>query len=75
MERYFSPVVLVELFRTSSSLVFAKDLSSASKHRSHGYSARGPYGVKMAFVVWRTTSGASVPRRDSRNGQAHAVRR
>ena len=32
---------------------------------AHGYSARGPYAVKVAFVVWRFALGSSAPRRDS----------
>jgi hypothetical protein len=68
MNKYFSSSVVVELLRTSSTVVFAMDLSATSahgSHGSHGYSARGPYAVKVAFVVWRLALGSSAPGRDN----------
>jgi hypothetical protein len=47
----------------------------ASAHGSHGYSARGPYAVKVAFVVWRLALGSSAPRRDSESVHVCAAER
>ena len=68
MKQYFSTAVVVALLRTSSTLLFAKDLSSASVRGSNGYAVRQPYGVKVAFVVWSRVADAGAPTRD--NGRA-----
>jgi hypothetical protein len=75
MDKYFSPTVAVELLRVSSTLLFARELSLASMHGSKGYSARGPYGVKMAFVVWRIDVGTKTAGRETGGGYTRDTRR
>jgi hypothetical protein len=75
MDKYFSPTVAVELLRVSSTLLFARELSLASVHGSKGYSAREPYGVKMAFVVWRIDVGARATGRETGGGYTRDTRR